>query len=212
MKAEDFDNFRAGVSGVYGFYGKEVSSFALDIWWTALNGFELDAVKQAFNLHVVNPDTGQFPPKPADIVKMLHGNSQDLAYSAWTKVDKAVRLVGPYKSVVFDDPIIHTVVSEMGGWINLCSKNIEEWPFIAREFENRYRGYSIRKESGNYPSKLVGICETENLRKNHPVDEPTLIGNPDNANKILSSGSDGCEFMLTKASELICYKNNLSCT
>ncbi len=78
MQAEDFDKFRDGISGVMAFYGgKTVFGFALDVWWNSLKAHDLPAVVNAFNRHVANPDTGQFPPKPADITT-LEGPTEDV--------------------------------------------------------------------------------------------------------------------------------------
>jgi len=59
-------------------------------------------------------------PKPADIIRAIKGNSQTQSLQAWSKVEDAIRLVGPYRSVVFDDLAIHGVLQEMGGWVKLC--------------------------------------------------------------------------------------------
>ena len=126
MHNNDQNAFCKGLSGVYAFYGKQVSTFAVDVWWQALKAFDLPAVTEAFNRHLVNPDTGQFLPKPADIVRMLRGTTQDSALIAWTKVDKAVRHVGPWCDVVFDDALIHRVLHDMGGWASLGVKNEKE--------------------------------------------------------------------------------------
>ena len=115
MQANDFQKFKEGLQGVMSFYRQEVSDFALDVWWSALKIYDLRAISEAFGKHVANPDNGQFPPKPADIVRMLQGSSQDSALVAWSKVDKAVRSIGLYETVVFDDPIIHRVIMDMGG-------------------------------------------------------------------------------------------------
>ena len=71
MQTNDFQKFHDGIVGVMGFYGRSVSSFALDVWWTALKGHDLAAIVDAFNRHLANPDAGQFPPKPADIIRIL---------------------------------------------------------------------------------------------------------------------------------------------
>jgi len=76
--------------------------------------------------HLMNPDTGQFLPKPADIVRMLGGRTLDRALMAWAKVDKAVRQIGTYESVVFDDALIHRVLHEMGGWVGMGQKTENE--------------------------------------------------------------------------------------
>lgn len=190
MQTDDFQKFHDGIVGVMGFYGKNVSSFALDVWWTALKGHNLPAVVDAFNRHLANPDTGQFPPKPADIIRMLQGSTQDSALRAWAKVDQAVRRIGTYSDVVFDDPIIHRVIQDMGGWIGLGSKNEDEWPFVAKEFENRYRGFKARSETPDYPAKLIGIANAHNEQKGFQADAPVLVGNERLAMQVLTGGSD----------------------
>ena len=58
MEIDDFQKFHEGIAGVMSFYGKSVSRFALDVWWTALRRFDLAAIVEAFNRHLANPDTG----------------------------------------------------------------------------------------------------------------------------------------------------------
>ena len=123
MNIDEFEKFHDGMVGVMSFYGKDLSRFALDVWWSALRNYDLAAVTQAFNRWLSNPDQGQFQPKPADVIKMLSGSTQDKAFAAWAKVDRAVRSVGAYASVAFDDPIIHRVIHDMGGWVGLGKKS-----------------------------------------------------------------------------------------
>jgi len=188
MKQDDFQRFKEGIEGVYNFYNKELSTFALDVWWNSLRAYDLSAVIDSFNRHLMNPDTGQWLPKPADLVKMFGGRTQDRALQAWSKVDRSVRSVGAYESVVFDDPLIHRVLHEMGGWIGLGQKDEDEWPFVAKEFENRYRGYAMRSETPDYPPVLIGIAESYNGQKGLKTDAPRLIGNPAAAERVMAGG------------------------
>ena len=55
MEIDDFQKFHEGIAGVMSFYGKSVSRFALDVWWTALRQFDLVAIVEAFNRHLANP-------------------------------------------------------------------------------------------------------------------------------------------------------------
>lgn len=176
--------------GVSDFYGRDLSPFALNVWWEAMRPFDHAAVVQAMNRHVMNPDTGQFMPKPADVVRMLGGTTQDSALRAWAKVDKAVRHVGTYVSVAFDDPLIHRVLHDMGGWVGLGTKREDEWPFVAREFENRYRGYAMRGERPEYPAVLIGLSDAENARTGFRLGAPRLIGDPLRAQRVIEGGSD----------------------
>lgn len=199
MTPEDFDKFRDGVQGVYSFYGKDVSDFALDVWWAALKAYDLAAVVEAFNRHLMNPDTGQWLPKPADIVKMFGGRTQDRAMSAWSKVDRAIRTVGTHQSVAFDDPLIHRVLQEMGGWISIGQKTDDEWPFVAKEFENRYRGYAMRGEVPDYPPVLIGIAQAYNEQKGYQSPSPTLIGVAENAQLVMKGGASAPMIGITRA-------------
>src|SRR5690606_26216344 len=113
MIEQDRKAFFKLIADVSAFYGKDFSTFAGNVWWEAMKPFDFAAVADALNRHCVNPDSGQFMPKPADVVKMLQGSTQDSALVAWSKVDRAVRTVGTYRSVTFDDPLIQRVISEM---------------------------------------------------------------------------------------------------
>ena len=120
MSPNDFQQFRDLLDGVYDFYGKRPNNFHRDIWWQAMQAYDYAAVADAMNRHLMNPDTGQFLPKPADIVKMIRGTTTDSALVALAKVEESIRKVGPYDSVAFDDPLINRVIQDMGGWIKLC--------------------------------------------------------------------------------------------
>ncbi|MDR9052093.1 DUF6475 domain-containing protein [Burkholderia multivorans] len=198
MIGNDRNEFAALMAGVYGFYGKDASDFALDVWWQAMSPYDFEAVKDALNRHCVNPDSGQFLPKPADVVKMLSGSTQDAALVAWAKVDRAVREVGTYRSVVFDDAVIHRVVTDMGGWVQIGSKDENEWPFVRNEFVNRYRGYRMRSEIPEYLPVLVGISESSNQRHGFQSEGPTLLGNADMARAVLAGGRDAPLLGVTK--------------
>lgn len=189
MVETDKERFFGLMADVYAFYRQDVSTFALSVWWEGMKSFDFRAVSDALNRHCLNPDNGQFMPKPADIVKLLRGSSQDGALVAWAKVDRAVRSVGTYQSVVFDDPAINAVLQDMGGWVQLGNKTEDEWPFVAREFENRYRGYRNRGEF-EFPKWLPGIAEAQNAQNGQRVAPPVLIGDASRAKQVLLRGTD----------------------
>lgn len=191
MQPNDFPAFRELLAGVHDFYTKDLSEFALSVWWEALKPFDYQAVSQAMSRHITNPDTGQYMPKPADVVRLFGGRTQDRALMAWAKVDRAVRSVGTYESVAFDDPLIHRVIHEMGGWVGIGQKSEDEWPFVAKEFENRYRSYAMRGEVPDYPPVLIGISEAHNAQNGQRTDPPRLIGHAETAELVMSGGTDG---------------------
>jgi hypothetical protein len=190
MRPTDNAKFFELVGNVYAFYRQDYSKFAGSVWLEAMKPYDFAAVADALNRHCVNPDNGQFMPKPADIVRMLEGSTQDSGMVAWSKVDTAVRQRGTYVSVVFDDPIIHRVILDMGGWVLIGGKDTDEWPFVAKEFVNRYRGYKMRSETPEYPPVLIGMAEAQNNRQGFKSGAPVLIGNAEQAKRVLSGGTE----------------------
>lgn len=187
------------VADVYAFYGREFSEFAGGVWWTAMRPYDLAAVQDAMGRHCVNPDAGQYLPKPADVVRMLQGGTQDAALVAWACVDRAMRHVGTHESVAFDDPLIHRVIHDMGGWVLLGSRDDREWPHVAREFETRYRGYRMRSERPAYPPVLIGSAEAGNTRQGLSSLPPVLVGDAEGARAVIAAGASVPLLQLTRA-------------
>lgn len=168
-------------------YRKPFTSAAIEMYWNILKVYTIKEVEDAFKNHTENIDVGKFLPTPADIIMAIKGNSQNQALLAWTKVDLAIRTVGRYSSVAFDDFLIHKVIEDMGNWKKLCCVKEEEMPFIKKEFLERYRGYVVKNPS-NYPKYLVGIIENQNSTYGYIYDPPTLIGNTEKAKKVIAAG------------------------
>jgi len=190
MTPNDYEEFSSLIAGVFAFYKRDFSEFALGVWWAAMKSYDMAAVNDALGRHSVNPDSGQYMPMPADIVKMLGGSTQDAALAAWAKVDRAVRSCGTYNSVVFDDALIHRIIVEMGGWVLVGGKGEEEWPFVRNEFVNRYRGYKMRSESPEFLPVLIGMAEAQNNRTGHKSQSPMLIGDASAAQQVMLAGHD----------------------
>lgn len=208
MKESDFDEFSELLSLVSEQYQKPVSDGALMLYFQGLIEYDFEAVKQALFRHIRNPDNGMFMPKIADIIKMISGSTKDSALAAWTKVDWAVRCVGTQVSVVFDDEIIHAVINDMGGWYGFGHCDIDkDWPFKAKEFENRYRGYKQRNEPVKHAPKLIGLYDSANTQVGFKEQEPTLIGDKEKAKQVLLSGVQSPPIMLTRPEDESTFKH-----
>jgi hypothetical protein len=200
MREENRADFVKLLTGVMSYYGKDVSGFMLNIYWQGLEKYDYEDVSRGFSLHAANPDNGQFPPKISDITKMLEGSTETQGMRAWSKVKAAIASVGKMQSVVFDDPIIHTVIHEMGGWYALCNCLDAELPFRARDFEKRYQGYRVRRETPEFPPMLIGGHEADNRLNGFPNrTKPVLIGDVEQAKRVLSLGSDRPVVRITDA-------------
>ncbi|SHO54385.1 DUF6475 domain-containing protein [Vibrio quintilis] len=174
-------------------YRVELTRSLLDIWWEDLSYFELDSVRQALSMHRRNPDNGQYPPKPADITRLIGGGTtRDRAITAWNKVFSAISSVGAHNSVVFDDALIHAVIPDMGGWAAICQGEQNELPYRQKEFENRYRAYLFNPPK-RYFKKLAGIAETTNVAAGQPIDPPIAAGDPELCRLVFEGGVSGAK-------------------
>lgn len=162
MKPADRAKFGEALAACYALYRAELTQPVAAMWWRALQAYDIAAVVEALGRHAMNPDTGQFLPKPADVVKVLDGATQDVALLAWAKVVKAMKDFGCYDSVAFDDPIIHRVLIDLGGWVWLGRQEVREMQFVEKRFRDAYRAWRARPALMDYPRSLPGLIETQN--------------------------------------------------
>jgi hypothetical protein len=194
MISADAKEFATIIEATMAVYGKDVSKPVIRIYWMALIEYDMEAVRRAFGGWIKNPDQGQFAPKPADIIRMIDGATGDRAMVTWSKVDKAVRMVGHYQSVAFDDPIIHRVIDEMGGWRKVSTlPTNKDMEFAGIEFIKRYRAYALAGGVGaEFPAYLIGENEASNNKDGyHGIDHITLIGDTAKARQVTKLGSSG---------------------
>lgn len=160
MKTNDIAGFAALMTGLGELYGKAITEAYSEIYWNTLKSFDFADVQRAVKHHVADPEYGRFMPKPADIIRWIEGTQDSKALQAWTKVVLAMRRVGSYNSIKFDDPIIHTVIEAMGGWVQLCMTTNHELSFRAIEFQKHYVGYLLNPPKTAIPH-LCGLLPSQ---------------------------------------------------
>lgn len=173
MKPTDRGAFGTLLTQVLAFYRQDMSDFALSVWWEACKAFDLEQVRKALTAHAMDPERGQFPPKPADLVRQLQGTHTDRALIAWGRVWDAMQSVGAYQSVDFRDPIIHAAIVDIGGWQQLCRIDLDELPFVQKRFCDAFRTYSARGKL-DAPQRLIGESEQDNMKSGQLGHTPTL--------------------------------------
>lgn len=172
------------------YYKDEISRAKLSIYWEGLRQYSFDAIQKACWAHTQSPDeAGRWMPRNSDIIKIIEGGTQDRSMIAWSKVDSAIRHRGTWDDVVFDDALIHRVVADMGGWVLIGSKDDKEWPFIAKEFQTRYRAYKQKSEQPECPARLTGIANAQNASQGMPLLPPILIGDVEKCKLVLKGNS-----------------------
>lgn len=197
MRQDEHQAFAEFLGGVLGFYGQSVTAFAMSVWWQACENFELSQVRKAMTAHAMDPDRGQFPPKPADIVRQLQGTHADRSLMAWGKVYEAMGRVGAYTSVAFDDPAIHSAIEDMGGWPALCRSTMDELPFVQKRFCDAHKAYTARGHTSPHPAYLMGEHEAINRKDGRRIAAPVLIGDPEQAQLVMLDGTLGAKTQIT---------------
>jgi len=188
MFKQDSSSFAELITGLGEIYRWEFSPATIEIYWRILEPFSLEDVRAAIYRHIQDPDAGKYLPKPADIIMAIEGSSQNRALTAWSKTSYAMRTVGKYTSIAFDDPLIHAVIADMNGWVKLCDTEIKQLPFVAKEFQERYRAYVVKKPS-HYRKYLPGLIEARNTAFDTYI-LPKLIGNESKAKEVIANGDD----------------------
>lgn len=187
MQEADRPAFAAMMSDVLAFHRQALSRFALGVWWQACQPFDFEQVTKALSAHVMDPERGRFPPMPADIVRQLQGTQTDRALVAWGRVYEAMQRVGAYADVAFDDPAIHAVVHDLGGWPAMCRGRTEDLPHLQRRFCEAYRAYAARGLP-EYPPVLRGVASETNALTGQPTQPPVLVGQRDGCQRVMAAG------------------------
>ncbi len=178
MIDSEFEAFAEVWEACYENYGKTPTPRAVNMAFDVLQRFELRQITRALTAHMNDPQQGQFAPKPADIVRNVEGTPDDAAMEAWHKVDNAVRRVGYGPTLVFDDPKIHQVLSEMGGFAQFGRATEQDMPFLRNTFCKRYASLKVPT---SYPPSIAGW---------HTDGEKVLIGDHRECQRVLESGKD----------------------
>lgn len=192
--------FASLITHMADYYKSDISKAVLGIYWNGLRQFSYEAIEKACWAHTQLADeAGRWMPRNSDIIKMIEGGTQDRSMIAWSKVDSAVRVRGTWDDVVFDDATIHRVIADMGGWVLIGGKDDKEWPFIGKEFQQRYRAYAQRGPVTEYPAQLTGIANAQNSSTGRPLLPPLLLGDAEKAKQVLKGSTGSAQIGFKRA-------------
>jgi hypothetical protein len=205
MQQADFDNLLNLLTDVHTMYRQKFEPRLTQIWFNALSNYTFQDIEVALNRHLLNPESGRYVPLPADVVRVLDGGTGVQAASAWTKVEQAIKRVGPWRTVIFDDPIIHRVIEDMGGWTKMNDHaTMEDLKFAGIDFGKRYQGYVLKGGIvQDYPAKLLGYAESANSNGGFAVEAPLLIGVASVASKVGQGGREAHGISITRSTEAL---------
>lgn len=190
MQEADKKRFAELMGGLAQTFATELATRDLENYWQFLRTYSLSTVERAIIEYCTSPEGHRFMPKPGEIVAVLQGKKNEHALLAWIKVTRAMRQTGAYKTVVFDDAIIHAVIADLGGWVRLCHLSERELTFQQREFERLY-GCHIQQPMRHYPRQLSGITDSVNAASGHTIQQPpVLLGDTARAALVYQNGQE----------------------
>jgi len=196
MTDHDFEAFAKVWSQAQEIYNRSVTPGTIELVYRALEQLDLDEIRRALTLHIQSPDTGQFPPKPGDVIKFARGDSQSRTLQAWAKVERAIRSVGHYRDVAFDDPLIHAAIERIGGWTKVAMVESEkDMVWLRQRFEAQYRAYAVHRPE-SWPAFLAGAATQQNAQIGQhtrgalPGKDIAVIGNQQRAMRVMEAGRE----------------------
>lgn len=126
-------------------------------YWEALKDLPIADLRIGFGRALKT--AGQFLPVPAEI-RAMSGEIpiSSRAALAWEAVKRAVHEITAYGSVQFDDPTTNAAVRNLGGWVDLCSSDADEFnTWRRKEFERVYAVLAAGHITEDQARPLLGM-------------------------------------------------------
>lgn len=160
MDAAEHTAFRNRLVGLAEVFDVKLSPQRTALYFEALRDLPLERVVIAMNQTL---QTAKFFPRPAEIRALAVGDSETAEEAAWMAFRAAMKTIGSYSSVSFDDAALgETVMAMFGSWPAACVAEFssEMWAAKRKEFGRVYRVCAGRKLDG--ARYLPGLCEQAN--------------------------------------------------
>lgn len=175
------DIFWEGIKTIEAVLGKEFTDDQSRIYSMLLNDIPEENFINGINTMLRERVYSNLP-MPADIRKYcLETREEDLdirVAAARNKIKKAMNSIGTYVTVAFDDPIIHLVIRDFGGWIKLGMTDMEEFENLLKwDLSRLYKAYATRKNA-DIPLMLEGKADDKTVK---------YIGNEEKAKRWILS-------------------------
>ena len=140
-------------------------------YWLGLKDLDAAAFEQAVGRAMRE---AEHMPKPVELRRLAgERTEEERSVVAWSQVRDAVRRVGAYGSVDFDDPAINAALRAMGGWPRLCGLNGDEFDvWAAKEFARQYAAWSALRVTpeSEQARPLPGLSEQHNVSIGAPFE------------------------------------------
>lgn len=198
MQESDKKAFAELIAGVYAYHRTPVSPAIISVYWRGCQRWTMEQVTKAIDSLTQDAEAGKFVPKIGDVTRVLEGTHTDRSMLAWGKTLEAMSAVGAYQDVVFDDPAIHAVIEDLGGWPKVCRTEMKDLGYVQHRFCEGHRAYTGRGEF-EYPRRLGGARDADEHYKKVGLKPPVpmLVGNPAACRQVFEGGNTGGKTKVT---------------
>jgi hypothetical protein len=194
MTRQEFAVCMAVLEAAYPRTGK-LSQQQLVVWFDNLSDLTVEQLRHAVTVAVREGDDWPTISKLRRYSGADGIESKDQPLAAWQAVREAIRKVGGYESPCFDDPVIHTVIRELGGWPLVCDTPSSEMHWLEKRFCAAYSALCNAKLREDQTRRLHGLCEISNGREGY-LNEPIHV-----AHVRCLTGTGGDEEFVTRRLE-----------
>jgi len=161
MKEDKEERFGICIQGLAGYFDKELPEFLLEIYWNGLKDYSIEEIESGANKLIM---TAKFFPKVVEWIEAMTGGAgklEDVAELQANEVVRAIKKVGVYNSILFDDPITVAVIQTYyGGWIKLCELLEEDEKWFRKDFARYYA--SCKRQNMSMSGHMAGLIEFNN--------------------------------------------------
>lgn len=198
MELSDKKEFALLFAGVMAYHRQPCSDALIGMYWRGCQQWDMEQVKKAVDQLTRDAEAGKFPPKIGDITRVLEGTHTDRSQIAWGKVLGAMSAVGAYSDVVFDDPAIHAVIEDLGGWPKICRGETAELSYLQHQFCSSHKAYTGRGKF-DYQRRLLGdrSPDAAYTQRGIPLPKPAIVGDCAKAAQVYAGGSAAAKTRIT---------------
>lgn len=189
------------IAGVYAYHRAPISPAVIGVFWNGCKHWSLEQVRHAIDMLTRDAEAGKFPPKIGDMTRVLEGTHTDRSILAWGRTLEAMRSIGAYTDVIFDDPATHAAIEDVGGWPKLCRTSINDLGYVQTAFCKAHKAY-VGRGTFDYPLLVSGERDADSVYEKYgvPIPTPALVGDPKLCALVYEGGKPNGKTPITFAS------------
>lgn len=176
MRSTDQDQFLEIVLGLAELTGKKLSPVGLEMYWRALQHWDIEAVRASASYLA---RTCEFMPVPFDFEKLRKAGNETPG-EAWAKV-LAHCESGAWRHEALNDPGIDAVVGMLGGYQRIAHTPVDKLGFLEHRFAEHYADSRdvadvrhavpqlTREDASKLADQRVGLKHRSSVLQSHGV-------------------------------------------